>query len=289
MAQKLAPQGKFSEGTHYILRGPETATELVVLVHGMKTYHTCFNRLATVLSGQGFLTLQYDMIGRGFSDPAPNGKYGDDEHVQQLYGLIDRLDLPRKLHMIGHSQGGAVAVIFSSRNWKMIKSITLLAPAGLMNAFPLGLIRHAPLIRMALKSSQRGKEGREKAWRSDFHSHDGVSLLLEDDTVADLHALYESRPQVFEGYFSSLMEFPLSGIEPHISQVGESADLRVLLLWGREDKAVAFKPHFYRWVNELSNTHCHFESRVIEKAGHGMMIEKHEEVNQAILAFLREQ
>lgn len=285
MAELQAP-GKMCNGTHYVLQGPESSQELVVFMHGTGYYLTHYNRMAAHLNSLGFRTLQYDFIGRGFSDPSPDNKYGVAEHLTQLYALVDTLNLPRPFNLVGHSFGGAIAACFAASHPSWVKSLTLLAPAGLINSFPMSMVRNAPLMRRGLKNAQVKRPNRIQAWRADFHNHTGESLELEEEMVRDLSALYDARPQVFDAYFHALMQGPMYGIGPFLDQIAANPDITVNLLWGKEDKAVTYKPHFDRFVQHLSGKSCKFTSKAFENVGHGFLLEKHQEVNDAIGKFL---
>ncbi len=64
--------GEMSTGkhpTHYRLSGPPEG-RLVICIHAMGTASFFFDELAHLLAGKGFLVLQYDLMGAGYSNPA---------------------------------------------------------------------------------------------------------------------------------------------------------------------------------------------------------------------------
>jgi hypothetical protein len=67
--------GKMSKGiegrfiTHFRLAGPPEG-RLVVCIHAMGTSSFFFDGLAYELAGKGFLVLQYDLMGMGYSKAA---------------------------------------------------------------------------------------------------------------------------------------------------------------------------------------------------------------------------
>ncbi len=64
--------GELSTGrhvTHYRLSGPPEG-RLVVCIHAMGTSCIFFDDLAQLLAGKGFLVLQYDLMGMGYSKAA---------------------------------------------------------------------------------------------------------------------------------------------------------------------------------------------------------------------------
>jgi pimeloyl-ACP methyl ester carboxylesterase len=57
----------------------------------------------------------YDYYGNGFSDRNPRFTYGYDLWVQEAIDLLDRLDI-RRVTVVGHSVGGALACILAARH-----------------------------------------------------------------------------------------------------------------------------------------------------------------------------
>lgn len=68
-----------------------------------------------------------DMRGCGDSDHPEEG-YTIDQHADDMDDLIQALRLPR-LHLVGHSLGGGVALAYAINHPKKIRSLTLVAPA----------------------------------------------------------------------------------------------------------------------------------------------------------------
>jgi pimeloyl-ACP methyl ester carboxylesterase len=106
--------GKMFEGTHYVLTGPAPQgprDKLVVCVPGIGGMHMYFEELEPALVAQGYRVLRYDLMGRGWSDPAPGHErskppgccggcvpleedpYSLEGHVQQLHRLLLGLNL----------------------------------------------------------------------------------------------------------------------------------------------------------------------------------------------------
>ena len=149
-------------GTHYILEG-NADRPLVLCIHGIGSYYFYFDGLAKALLAAGYRVLRYDLIGRGFSEPADT--YDRAAHLRQIRDLLQHLGLsttPR--HVIGHSMGGALALLHADEDAEHISSLTLLAPAGLMDGAIFAFLRsctclHGP-ISSFLRSGQVQNEMR---------------------------------------------------------------------------------------------------------------------------------
>lgn len=304
----VAP-GEMYEGTHFVVKGLPTtngstvAREILVCFHGIKAYHTCFNRLADyILRGapNRYVIIQIDEIGRGFSEPSRNGKYTENEYIPMIHSLLNYLRttyLPAsgvsagsnlKFHLLGHSFGGCLASLFASVSPNLVKSLTLLAPAGLMNFIPFGLIQTAPAIRFLTKLKLQKRENQIQSWRDDFYSHEGEALELENEQVRDLTLMYDNNPHAFPSFWGTFTTFPLIDISKSLKVLKDIEDFPIYLLWGDKDEAVPFATSYPKWIKFFDTTtnKCRFETKVYPNAKHGFFLEYHSVVNADILQFL---
>ncbi len=289
----VAP-GQFFDGTHYLLRNAdfkEISKEVVVCVHGIGSYYTTFNRLAEFLLSKGFAVLQFDLIGRGFSEPSKNGKYGREEHVEQMYNLLNHLKLlrPQYLHIIGHSMGGCLSTLFTAQYGEFVKSLTLIAPAGLLGYFPIEFTKQlCPCLHGIIRRMLADRESARKAWRDDFYNHEGDALKLENEWIAELDAVYDNNPHAFDAFWYSVMEFPLSNIRDDIVNVAKFEHIPIILFWGKKDKACSFS-NLVEWemiINETRKNNRSPMKKIFELGAHGILSEFHQEMNLDIFNFL---
>jgi len=117
--------------------GDSTRYPAVVVCHGFVGSRIGKNRLfvkaARAFAAAGYAVLRFDYAGCGESE----GEYGatgmDDWIDQTRYALDYVLDLdfvdPNRVTLLGHSLGGAVAVLAAARD-KRVKTLALWAPAG---------------------------------------------------------------------------------------------------------------------------------------------------------------
>ena len=102
----------------------------LLLLHGFDSSFLEFRRLAPLISGQ-FRLIIPDLFGFGFSPRPRDGRYGPSGVLDHLEALLRRLDSPDPVGLIGASMGGSVAVELARRSRDRIRSLLLLAPAGL--------------------------------------------------------------------------------------------------------------------------------------------------------------
>ena len=291
--------GALFEITHYLLRGknPESLNQqLVVFVHGIGDYHTTWNFMAEHFMKAGFMVLQFDLIGRGFSLPPSNCKYGEEEHIGQLHdllqGIAEQLP-PPPYHFVCHSMGGAIGAIFASRYPQFIRSLTLLSPAGLMGYFPLGLLHSVGSLQHVIKPLICNEIGQRNAWKAGFYQHKGESLKIENKYIADWTLMYQNNPGATDAFWKSALEFPMRNIDGHIQNLGRQNQFPIYLLWAKKDTAVPYHSCYKKWVNYLQSNEknpeitCHFQTKVYKKAAHAFQLEFPTIVNQDILQFLQ--
>ncbi|KAJ3485823.1 hypothetical protein NLG97_g6740 [Lecanicillium saksenae] len=123
--------------------GPEDGQK-VIFVHGITTTCITMSYIAHDLVKRGCRVMLFDLFGRGFSDGV-----GDIPHDARLYVTQMLLALgssplawsgDNSINVIGYSLGGGIAAHFAGTFPNMVKSLVLLAPAGLIRAERFGRI-----------------------------------------------------------------------------------------------------------------------------------------------------
>ena len=159
---KLGPLEGYQmfEGTHYYITEPLTETksekDIVVCIHGIGSFSRDFDDLTLTLEANGFNCVKYDLIGRGYSIYPEDHKFDGPAHVKQLRELLVGIHVAspnQKYHLVSHSMGGALATLYCEEFGTEVASMTLLAPAGLIDLGPLKIVRSCPtFLRVAIKS-----------------------------------------------------------------------------------------------------------------------------------------
>jgi pimeloyl-ACP methyl ester carboxylesterase len=296
--------GSIHEGTHYWMRHPvdpdtqheannSDTNEVIVCVHGIGSYHNTFNRFADNFLSRGYSVLVFDLIGRGFSEPSGSGRYGRDEHLHQMVNLLTFLGLmktPKSFHLVGHSMGGSLATLFTSAHSDYVKSLTLIAPAGLLCYFPLEFLKtFCGCFQGVLRQWLTTRSNAVQAWRNDFVAHEGPSLQLEDEWVSELSRMYDNNDHAHNALWQSLLEFPLSQIHDDVAIVARKKDLPIFILWGKKDVTVPFS-NLTEWKCIIDRYRCNdcstFFVETFEQGAHGILSEFHKEVHFHIAQFL---
>jgi pyruvate dehydrogenase E2 component (dihydrolipoamide acetyltransferase) len=253
---------------HYLVAGPAGAPR-VVFVHGLGgSYETWSLNLPAF--AERFRICALDLVGAGSSDK-PAIDYSVPSLADFLGRFLDALDGDwHSVNLVGHSLGGAIALVFASRSPERSERLVLVDSAGLgseINGEVLDLIRAEPTV-----------EG-IRTELSYFFAHQG---LVQQALVEQL---YQQRlqPGAREALLATT-EAAFGGNHQHIDLRETLAALqnKALLVWGNED-AVIPVAH----AQQASRTPG---SRVdvFEACGHCPHIERAEAFNQLATTFLGE-
>jgi len=113
---------------HYRLTGPDGAPALV-FVNSLGTDARIWDAVIAAFAGR-YRCLSYDKRGHGLSD-APAGEYSLDDHLDDLGGLLERLNIDRAV-VIGVSIGGLIAQGFALRAPERVAGLVLCCTAPRM-------------------------------------------------------------------------------------------------------------------------------------------------------------
>lgn len=169
------------------------------------------------------------------------------EYMEWVRGWMDAVGLER-VHLIGHSMGGHVSIRLAARHPERVHRLVLVAPAGALpeTTFPKYL---APV----LKTIQQ-------------IPGDLLPMAIRDIRRANLRTTFRSG--------RDLLEHDVLDLLPRIRA-------RTLIIWGRDDQMVPSELAG-AFVERIPDA----ELRLLEGAGHILMVDEPERFNQWVLAFL---
>jgi pimeloyl-ACP methyl ester carboxylesterase len=128
---ELPPAGRYvmlpgGAGVNVIEQGSGPA---VVLVHGLPGSAYDWRELSPELAKRGRRAIAYGRVGFGRSDPRTNGQYTPEGNAAELLALLEALEL-EDATVVGHSYGGATAMIASLRDSSRMGRLVLVATGG---------------------------------------------------------------------------------------------------------------------------------------------------------------
>ena len=101
----------------------------IMLIHGIGSSSATWGDIPDRLAATGVHVIVVDLPGHGQSSKQP-GDYSLGSLASSLRDLIDHLGIAR-VHLVGHSLGGGVALQFSYQFPERVRSIVLVASGGL--------------------------------------------------------------------------------------------------------------------------------------------------------------
>jgi pimeloyl-ACP methyl ester carboxylesterase len=245
-----------------------------VLVHGFSVPYFIWDPTFDALASAGFSPIRYDLYGRGFSD-RPRLAYGIGLYVSQLEELLDSLRVD-SVDVLALSMGGVIAAAFTARHPSRVRRLVLIDPSG---AAPLPLpFLYRIAILPGIGELVLGLLGTDTLLR-------GIAADFYDPGQV---AVFEERYRVqmaYRGFRRSILStircHMLDGFLQTYKEVA-TLKLPVMLVWGKMDSTVPFEQS-----NLLRSLFHDLVFCPIPAAGHIPHYERPDEVNPALIEFLR--
>jgi pimeloyl-ACP methyl ester carboxylesterase len=292
--------------THYIFypaSSGDVNAETVILVHGIGSYYAQLEATGKHLSDNGFNVMNFDLIGRGFSTPSRTGQYTEDEHIEQIHDLLEAEELKGKgpFHFIGHSMGGCLITLFAHRHPTHVKTLILLAPAGMLGFWPLVPLRSLTWLHGTIRATLFQRESQIANWRADFMQRPELKEK-EDAWVETLSIMYDNSNHAHDALWNSIIQFPMTNIAKEVKEFcanveGNQRMKGVLIIWGDKDITTPYSA-LSKWTH-LFTKYMKKPREELQKpfllkthtidGGHNMFWQYPDLTYQYILEFLQEQ
>jgi len=247
---------------NYLRMGSEGGTP-VVLVHGFG------GDLNNWLFNQPALAENHDVVSLDLPGHGRSGKAvgpGDMAMLTRVLGdFLDAVGIERA-HLVGHSLGGAVAMLFAMQNPTRVAGLTLLAPAGLGPEINLDFIEGFIAA------------GKRKEMQAVLAHLVADPELISRDMINDVlkYKRLDGVDQALRRLAGSL--FP-AGRQASLD-MGDLAKIAapILVIWGEDDRVLP--------VSQTENLPKRIEVRRLQGVGHMPHMEASAEVNRLIAAAL---
>ena len=233
-------------------------SKTIVLLHGFGGSHEVWHDVVAAL-GPGVRILAYDLPGHGHSlELQETGAKSAARAI--LADLADRR--LGKVHLVGHSMGGAVATLLALAAPERVASLTLLAPGG------FGAEINGPLLRRYAAAA-----GRDEI-RTCLAAMSGPGSVPPERLV---DVLFRMRAQ--PGQLQALIDMAAAmtksdrqGVIP-IEQLN-TLDMPVMVVWGTEDPVLP--------VDQAETLPARFLLHHVLEAGHMLVEEAPDLIAQAV-------
>jgi len=274
---------------HYVLEGPLHG-DLVIFTHGISSSSRVMRHISEPLIKHGYRTLRFDLYCRGHSS-CPDTLYSEHLFVNQTEELLLKLEEKKlisegqKIHFFGHSLGGGIAVSYCVRFPSRIKSLLLMAPAGLPLPMPFtASLATLPVISQIFKHTPIGRVIMEKRVPRAFTNPEKYIGEMEDLSM-QLYFQF-TVDGFFDAFLSTLINFSglLSNNLVHAYEQVGKMDFPVVVFWGKDDHTVPSASA--ELVKEIIPR---AEMNLFDDCGHIPQVEKKEELLILVTEFLTKQ
>jgi pimeloyl-ACP methyl ester carboxylesterase len=152
--------------------------KLVVLLHGWGDSSKGLRGLQTALAKK-FQVVAVDLPGFGGTE-APKGTWGLDEYAAFVAHFLQKINAPKVYVLLGHSNGGAIAVRGLARDVLQADKLVLLASAGIRGEYK-GRVKALRLITKAGKAltAPLPKSVKERLRKKVYHTVGSDMLVAE--------------------------------------------------------------------------------------------------------------
>ncbi|MEX2480282.1 MAG: alpha/beta hydrolase [Gammaproteobacteria bacterium] len=241
--------------------------EPLLLLHGFAANKDHWTMIAPYLT-RHFHVYAPDLPGFGDASRLDDAGYGLDTQLERIASLADALGLD-SFHVGGNSMGGYLAAMFAARYPDRVRSLWLLAPAGVMASEPSEVLKlieagDNPLITNTLADFERLAAlcfSRQPPMPAQFKR----ALLARARAEAPFNA------KIFDELFAE----PVA-LESRV----EGLATRTLLVWGDEDRIV-----HPSGIDVLAGLLPNGQARLMKRMGHVPMLERPAETAADLLRF----
>jgi pimeloyl-ACP methyl ester carboxylesterase len=237
----------------YLTAGPADGPA-ILLLHGLMSDATTWDRAITPLGGRGFRVIALDLLGHGQSDK-PEAGYGLVDFAAMINQLLVTLRIERAV-IGGHSLGGAIAMQFAHHYPDQTDGLLLVCAGGLgRQVHPILRGATLPGARVVVRTAINPRTAAVYA-----HPRLHRALRLDAEAVANLGRM--GRALLAPGGRHAFFETLHSVIEPagqrgSMIEMGYlSAALPTLIIWSEHDPVLP--------VSHAHATHDHLPGSRLE-------------------------
>lgn len=242
----------------------------LVLIHGSGDDKDSWTMISNYLTDR-FRVIALDLPGFGDSDKPAEGSYTAQDQAEHVKAFVHALGL-RSFHLGGHSLGGKIAAIYAAKNPSEVKSLWLLAPAGVYSARPSEMQN---LLSQGVRIPIFGRtlEEYDQLLHFVMNNPPQIPIPVKEALIERAAADYELHNRIYKEIYNEA--FPLEEIAPELT-------MPTRIVWGDQDRIL--NPSGARILETLLP-----DSSVLllKGIGHAPMIETPELVAQDFDAFVQ--
>lgn len=249
-----------ASGTQTFLLKEGKGKTTITLIHGSTYSHRLWINQVPALSKLSEV-IAVDLPGHGASDQLVAGQVTSIKlFADHIHSLLSALSRPHAI-LVGHSMGGAVSMRCTLDHPDKAKALVLVGTGAKLGVNPAIMEGLSKYYEQAIKTGIA-------AWA--FAA--GTDKHIVEEGIREM---LKCKQQVAIADFKACNEFDIRDIVSRI-------EVPTLIIVGSEDKLTPVK-----WSEYLHNNIKGSELKVIEGAGHMVMLEKPNEVSENITSFIK--
>jgi len=245
--------------------------EVILFVHGYGTEKDGWDIFARAWRNSHRLVIP-DLPGFGETTKIESSVYDVPHQVERLDRFVDVLGIP-SFHLAGISMGGAIAAYYAGEHSHRVKSLFLMAPAGVRSTVPSAVWREY-MEKGRILLLYRNVEQFDDLLRVMFYKKPFIPQPFRRYFAARGALNYRFREKIIR----DLEKGGMSILEGRLDKVAAPT----LVVWGENDRIlhVSGAEKFRRGLRD-----CHIIT--LPKCGHAVFFDRPDETRRAYRDFLR--
>lgn len=270
-------------GTQICYHDTKTGSTPIVLIHGLASNMGFFRYNIPALEQAGLRVIAVDLPGYGRSSKPFGAPYTLNYYSETVVALLQHLGLQSAV-IAGHSMGGQIALVTALRSPSHVQQLVLLSPAG-FEAFKDG---EATWLRNAVNPTDVKKTPEDRIRANltmNFYSWDEKwEWMVEERERMSKAAEFDRFCYAVSKSVGAMIDAPMWN---KLQRVAAPA----LIIGGENDNLIP-NPYLHGGktidVMEYGATHLqHATLRMMPHAGHMVQMEASDEVNRAVVEFVK--
>ncbi|MGD1839510.1 MAG: alpha/beta fold hydrolase [Thermonemataceae bacterium] len=254
----------------------------LLFVHGLGSYLPAWKKNISTLK-EDYHCIAIDLPGYGKSDKNLE-QFTLAQYAKYINQFI-KLKKLKRVHLVGHSMGGQIAMTYAIKYPKTLKRLILLAPAGLekfteKEGATLTAYTQAKLV------ANTPDEQIKKNYERNYYDFPEYAQFMLDDRIRMKEA--PAFPLFCKAFEQGVVAMLAEPVWQDLSKI----TMPTLIIFGKQDALIPNKYLHPTLTLEdvaasgkeaISNSEVHY----VDKAGHMVQFEGAEEVNKIIQQFLK--
>lgn len=250
------------------IEGGTQHRETVVILHGFADSKDHFIPLAKELT-KIYHVLAPDLPGNGETDIRIDHSYDMQFYINTIVGFLDELDV-EDCHFVGYSLGGIQSALVAGEYPHRVKSLALLAPAGLHGDTPSELDK-AILNNGTHPMIFEDRDGLERGLTMVFNK----IPEFPDVAMRAMVKAGQERKSLYLKIINELLEN--TDLDDGVTSIS-AITAPTLIIWGEKDR-VCHVSAAERW-KELN---AEFQVEVLPEVGHGLVLQRQNKIYNLIV------